>query len=178
MHVLVSMTRAEGTSWMGPQGRFTSHLVNDFVPDIPNKVAHICGPPAMMEAMTQLLIKLGMAPDKVKTEAFGAAPPKNKRNNPTLKENLSNESGFEVNFSKSQKIAIAQPDETVLDVAERLDIEIDSSCRSGTCGSCKTRLLKGNVEMDVEDGLEDEEKNQGYILACQSIPKTTLEVDA
>ena len=178
LHVLVSMTRAEGTSWMGPQGRFTSHLVNDFVPDIPNKVAHICGPPAMMEAMTQLLIKLGMAPDKVKTEAFGSAPPKNKRNKPTPKESLSNELGFEINFSKSQKIALAQPEETVLDVAERLDIEIDSSCRAGTCGSCKTRLLKGNVEMDVEDGLEDEEKNQGYILACQSIPKTTLEVDA
>ncbi len=177
LHVLVSMTRAEGTSWMGPQGRLTSQLVNDFVPDLPSKVAHICGPPAMMSAMTQLLLNLGMTPDRVKTEAFGSAPPKKKTVSATQLDNSNNNSGLEVNFLKSKKMTIAQPDETVLDVAERLNIEIDSSCRSGTCGSCKTKLLKGSVEMDIEDGLEGEEKNQGYILACQSIPRTPLEVD-
>lgn len=178
LHVLVSMTRAEGTSWMGPQGRFTSHLVNDFVPDLPSKVAHICGPPPMMEAMTQLLIQLGMAPDRVKTEAFGSAPPKKKQSDTLQPNSINTKIGFEVSFSKSNKSTIAEQDETVLDVAEKLDIEIDSSCRSGTCGSCKTKLIKGTVEMEVDDGLENEEKNQGYILACQSIPKTALEVDA
>ena len=178
LHVLVSMTRAEGTSWMGPQGRLTSQLINDFVPDLPAKTAHICGPTAMMEATTQTLVQLGMAADRVKSEAFGSAPPKRKPSDIPEGNKSSSKSGFEISFAKSQKKAIAQQDETVLDVAESLDVEIDSSCRSGTCGSCKVKLLKGTVDMDVDDGLEEQDRQQGYILACQSIPKTSVDVEA
>tara|TARA_R110001583_G_scaffold186189_3_gene346829 strand:+ start:4879 stop:6933 length:2055 start_codon:yes stop_codon:yes gene_type:complete len=178
LHVLVSMTRAEGTSWMGPQGRLTSQLISDFVPNLPAKTAHICGPPAMMEAMTQTLVTLGMAPARVKTEAFGSAPPKKKPSDIPESNKSSAQSGFEIRFAKSQKKAIAQQDETVLDVAEALDVEIESSCRSGTCGSCKIKLLEGVVDMDVDDGLEEDDKRQGYVLACQSIPKTSVVVEA
>ena len=60
LKVLVSMTQAEGTSWMGPQGRFSSAMINEFVPDIASKTAHICGPPAMMDATKKMLAELGM----------------------------------------------------------------------------------------------------------------------
>jgi len=70
------------------------------------------------------------------------------------------------------------PEETILEVAEELDVDIESSCRAGSCGSCKVKLLSGSVEMDVDDGLEDEDKAGGYILACQAIPSTPVEVEA
>ena len=69
-------------------------------------------------------------------------------------------------------------DETILDVADSLDIDIDNSCRAGSCGSCKVKLTKGAVEMDVDDGLEPQDKKEGYILACQAIPTSDVEVEA
>lgn len=192
LHVLVSMTRAEGTSWMGPQGRFTPQLVNDFVPDIAEKTAHICGPPPMMDAMKNMLIELGMAPDRVKSEGFGGAAPKKKdamQTKDVAPTAVSTEAkistieatttaGFEVSFTQSNKKAIAKPDETILDIAEALDVEIETSCRAGSCGTCKVKLVSGQVDIEVDDALEDDEKEQGYILACQSVPKTPVAIEA
>lgn len=188
LHVLVSMTRVEGTAWMGPQGRFTSQLVNDFVPELSEKTAHICGPPPMMDAMKNMLIELGMMPQRVKIEAFGGSSPVKKENKPqspimgNIDKNTSIKAeainnGFEVSFTQSNKHAKAAEGESILDVAENLDVDIDSSCRAGSCGSCKVKLLEGQVEMDVDDGLEEDDKENGYVLACQSIPKTPVKVE-
>ncbi|HIC72694.1 MAG TPA: 2Fe-2S iron-sulfur cluster binding domain-containing protein [Alphaproteobacteria bacterium] len=180
LHVLISMTRAEGTTWMGPQGRLTPSLIKDFVPDLVSKVAHICGPPPMMDAITNMLQELGMPKNSIKTEAFGSAPPKKKSTSPTVSSaKVSAEaSTHEVKFVASGKQGKSGPEETILDVAEALDVDIESSCRAGSCGSCKVKLLSGSVEMDVDDGLEDEDKAGGYILACQAIPSTPVEVEA
>lgn len=186
LHVLVSMTQAEGTSWMGPQGRFTPQLINGFVPDLPSKTAHICGPPPMMDAMKSMLGELGMAKDRIKIEGFGGTPPKKEQAPPIKKEQASPvkiegveaENGFEVNFVASHKKGIAIVGESILDLADTLDIDIDNSCRAGSCGSCKVKLIKGSVDMEIDDALEDDEKEQGYILACQSIPTTSVEVEA
>ncbi|HEV8065459.1 MAG TPA: 2Fe-2S iron-sulfur cluster-binding protein [Acidimicrobiales bacterium] len=46
------------------------------------------------------------------------------------------------------------------------------SCKSGACGTCRARLLEGQVEMDVVYALEPDEIEQGYVLMCQSHPST------
>ncbi|GAC23702.1 hypothetical protein GMES_1403 [Paraglaciecola mesophila KMM 241] len=178
LKVLVSMTQAEGTSWMGPQGRFSSAMINEFVPDIASKTAHICGPPAMMDATKKMLAELGMPDTHIKTEAFGAAKPKPAPVKPQLATNTNAGNNRQVRFSLSDVEAHAGPDETVLDVADGLDVDIENSCRAGSCGSCKVKLLRGDVDMEVDDGLEPEDKISGYILACQAIPKSDVEVEA
>ena len=60
------------------------------------------------------------------------------------------------------------------------DIDIPFSCQSGICSSCIGKLNEGKVEMEVNDGLSDEELENGYILICQSFPrseKITIEID-
>ena len=178
LKVLVSMTQAEGTSWMGPQGRFSSAMINEFVPDIASKTAHICGPPAMMDATKKMLAELGMPNTHIKTEAFGAAKPEPAPVKPQLATNTNAGDNRQVRFSLSDVEAHAGPDETVLDVADGLDVDIENSCRAGSCGSCKVKLLRGDVDMEVDDGLEPEDKLSGYILACQAIPKSDVEVEA
>ena len=67
------MTRAEGTTWMGPTGRLTKELLVQTVPDLPSRWIHLCGPPAMMDALRAILLDLGVPRGRIKTEAFGPA---------------------------------------------------------------------------------------------------------
>ncbi|WP_339674270.1 2Fe-2S iron-sulfur cluster-binding protein [Dasania marina] len=178
LHVLVSMTRVEGTSWMGPQGRFTPQLINDFVPDIATKEIHICGPQSMMDGVAAMLTELGVPQKLIQTEAFGAAPKVKKPPQPAGIVAPAAQTGFTAQFSESQKSALMGAGETLLEAAEAVDVEIENSCRAGSCGSCIVKLVSGEVSMEVDDGLGEDEKEQGYILACQAIPSTDVDVEA
>lgn len=71
-----------------------------------------------------------------------------------------------------------EPGETVLQAALRHGIEFPSSCRVGGCGTCKCRLTAGTVKELTETGylLTADEIDQGYILACQSVPRSDIGV--
>jgi ring-1,2-phenylacetyl-CoA epoxidase subunit PaaE len=69
-------------------------------------------------------------------------------------------------------------DETVLEAAARAGIELPFSCRAGVCSTCRTKVIRGAVEMAQNYALEDWELEQGYVLACQSRVKSpALELD-
>jgi ring-1,2-phenylacetyl-CoA epoxidase subunit PaaE len=69
-------------------------------------------------------------------------------------------------------------DEVVLDAAARAGLELPFSCRAGVCSTCRTKVVRGEVEMAQNYALEDWEVEQGYVLACQSRVKTpALELD-
>jgi ring-1,2-phenylacetyl-CoA epoxidase subunit PaaE len=63
-------------------------------------------------------------------------------------------------------------DTTILDAALKQGADLPFACKGGMCCTCKARLLEGEVSMDVHWGLEEEEIEKGYILTCQSHPKT------
>jgi ferredoxin-NADP reductase len=180
LHVVATMTRSDGTVWMGPKGRLTKELVAQSVPDLPTRRIHVCGPSAMMDATRVMLAELGVKPEQVWTEAFGPAEKKESRRSAvqTAMVEAPAETTPVVSFSISQKAAPLPPDTSVLEAAEHVGVSIDNSCRAGTCGLCKVRLLRGAVTMAVEDALSAEEKTQGIILACQAKSKTNIEVEA
>lgn len=74
-----------------------------------------------------------------------------------------------------------QPKETLLQAALRDGIAFPYSCRVGGCATCKCKLVHGKVKELTEASyvLSDAELDQGYILACQSVPQgdVTIEVD-
>jgi ferredoxin len=81
-------------------------------------------------------------------------------------------------FQASDTSAPVPTDATILDIADQLGVFIDSACRSGTCASCRVKLLSGNVSMAVDDALTDHDKVEGYILACQAKIHSDVRVDA
>lgn len=68
--------------------------------------------------------------------------------------------------------------QTILDAAFAAGIPYPHGCRSGRCGSCKSRLIEGAVELLQHSrfALTDEEKNDGFILACRALPQTDVTV--
>ncbi len=67
---------------------------------------------------------------------------------------------------------------SLLELAEEHGVDLESSCREGYCGSCKTRLLSGKVHMESTDGLEEEDVKQNMILPCSAVPRGDVVLDA
>lgn len=70
------------------------------------------------------------------------------------------------------------PEESILEGALRNNIKISSSCHSGSCGACKTKIIEGKaIQAEVKRiGLSKEELSQGYILTCISKPLTDMKL--
>jgi ring-1,2-phenylacetyl-CoA epoxidase subunit PaaE len=67
---------------------------------------------------------------------------------------------------------LAYEGESILDAALKEGADLPYACKGGVCTTCKAVLKEGEVEMDVNWGLEPEELKKGFILTCQSHPKT------
>lgn len=74
-----------------------------------------------------------------------------------------------------------EPDEMILDAAERAGVFMPYSCRSGTCRSCMTRVVGGIVEHDpayADDlAIDRHEMALGYRLLCSSFARSDVELD-
>lgn len=184
LHVFAAMERSPGTVWHGAVGPLTRDMLLSAVPDIARRRIHLCGPPAMMAAMKAELAELGVPEAQLHTEAFGPASlpidpveapdqPGNDASRmvqppaapPAPSTGVAEAS---VTFALSGVSAALAHDQTVLEAAEGVGVEIPYSCRSGDCGLCVTKLLDGEVTMANEAGLAPEDKANGYILACQA----------
>ncbi len=186
LRVVVTISRPEGTEWKGPTGRITKELITQSVPDLPTRYVHICGPVPMMESTKQMLAELGVPRERIKVEAFGPAAGKVERaaQKPAApptgggKVEAAAVALPTVTFSISDKSAPLPPDKVILEVAEDNGVDIDYSCRVGTCGVCRTKMTSGEVSMAVQEGLEPGDKEKGIILACQAKSTGNVTVEA
>ncbi len=186
LNVHISATRETEDTWTGLRGRFDKDKIKQCVPEIVSSLTHICGPNSMMEATKNILVELGVPQDQIQLEAFGGPSPSKKETPPqTISEPAVEPTviptaaeAASVTFKQSAKSAALPPDKVVLDVAEDLGVEIDYSCRDGSCGTCIVKLLSGEVTMECDDGLDPDEKAEGLILACQAKSNGNLIVDA
>lgn len=69
------------------------------------------------------------------------------------------------------------PGETILETLIKNNIDVPYSCQLGYCSVCKCRLESGETDIDDDSILTKKEKNDGYILACQSYPKSDVKID-
>jgi ring-1,2-phenylacetyl-CoA epoxidase subunit PaaE len=67
---------------------------------------------------------------------------------------------------------LAYNGQNILDAALQQGADLPFACKGGVCCTCRAKLMNGNVHMDVNYALEQEEVEQGFILTCQAHPTT------
>jgi ferredoxin-NADP reductase len=168
--VLLSKPDAD---WPGARGHVSREFISKNVPDLEGRVFFLCGPPPFMEAVKRILTDLGVAPDRIRQEVFGGAGAECK---PPLPQ--TSETGFTIEFASSGKTAAVLEAQSLLEAAAEAGVDIPSACRQGQCGTCKTRLLAGDVHMTAEQGLDPESKERGFVLTCVGHAMGNVRLDA
>jgi ferredoxin len=84
---------------------------------------------------------------------------------------------FTVTFTKQGRSIEVAGEQTVLGCAKKAGIKIPSSCATGLCGTCKSRLLSGEVAMNHNGGIRQREIDAGLFLPCCSKPLSDLVIE-
>jgi ferredoxin-NADP reductase len=168
-HVALSQPHAH---WAGPRGHVSREFIENTVADLAARDFFLCGPPAFMDAGRAILMGLGVKPERIMQESFGV-PASARVSTPAAPE-----TGTVVEFVRSAKTGTVCRGQTLLETAEEMGVAIPFSCRQGQCGTCKTKLLAGNVRMDAEQGLDDDSRAQGFVLTCVGHPDGAVQLDA
>jgi ferredoxin-NADP reductase len=169
-HVLLSQPQTE---WSGPRGHVSREFIENIVGDIGLPHFFLCGPPPFMEASHAILTGLGVKPERIMQESFGSSVPRCAQSvSPAA------ETGALIEFVRSGQTYAVRSGQTLLEAAEEHEVGIPSSCRQGQCGTCKTKLLAGNVQMDAEEGLDPESRAQGFVLTCVGHADGDVRLDA
>jgi len=170
-------------------GRLDAERVRQLARNLfrPQEVAEyfLCGPGDMIEQVGRALRELGVEPARLHAEHFtvatAAAPqgPAAAAEVPAAAPATAPAAGDEAEVTvimdgRRRTFEMRMNAETVLDAAARAGIELPFSCRAGVCSTCRTKVVRGAVEMAQNYALEEWELEQGYVLACQSHVKTPL----
>ena len=128
----------------------------------------------MIESVKGTLYQLGVVKDKVHFELFTA--PDQVQPTETLK---AEEESFEVMVSitldgNTVEFPMQSEKEAVLDAALKAGADLPFACKGGVCCTCRAKLIEGEVNMKVNYALEEDEVAAGYVLTCQSYPKTSI----
>ena len=141
----------------------------------------VCGPGEIGSSVPEALAALGVPAEKIRIERFTVASPAEMSAAPAAPAASAQSGQAQVTVTldgRRRAFTMRLEEETVLEAAERAGIDLPFSCRSGVCSTCRTKVVRGEVQMLQNYALEDWELEQGYVLACQSHCKSTvLELD-
>jgi ring-1,2-phenylacetyl-CoA epoxidase subunit PaaE len=154
-------------------GRLDGPRLRALVPlliDVP-AVDHwwLCGPFGMVVDATQVLGEFGVPPERIHRELFWVdeAPPEVVR-----EERAPDGPSSDVTVvldGRGTTVPVARGD-TVLEGAQRSRPDLPFACKGGVCGTCRARVLEGEVVMRRNFALEPAELAAGFVLTCQSMP--------
>lgn len=133
----------------------------------------ICGPEEMIFCVKDFLLGKGIPKKHVHFELF-TSPNQKAATQEIQKEEQGPKSRVTIILDgRSLDFDLNHEGENILDAAMRQGADLPYSCKGGVCSTCRAKLIEGEVDMEVNYALEDDEVKQGFILTCQSHPKTS-----
>ncbi len=167
-------------NWQGPSGLLNPEMLKKILAELPDwktdpTVYLMCGPEGMMNNVENTLTAFGISKDKIFKESFVSGTINKKEQIETAEEAKESLISHEVTViydGEEFKFSV-EPGKTILETALDLDIDLPYSCQSGLCTACRGKCLSGKVKLDEEEGLSEQELQEGYVLTCVGHPLTS-----
>lgn len=173
VHV-VHVLSGDAPDWQGERGFLSAELIKKYA--APDTTYFICGPQAMYLYLQKELQKLGAPKRRIRFEVFGQAKDITQFNGypQELKDKTFN---LTVRRGIHEDVIPAKATESLVVALERAGIRIETACRSGACGFCRTKVLSGSVYICPEnDGRRAADKDFGYVHTCAAYPTSDLTI--
>ena len=171
---IVHVLSGDEPDWQGERGFLSAEIIQKY--SAPDTTYFICGPQVMYRFLREELKKLDIPARRVRFEVFGQAK------DITTFEGYPQEMKDQV-FNLTVKRGIhedvipAKATESLVVALERAGIRIETGCRSGECGFCRTKVLSGSVYICPEnDGRRAADRDFGYVHACAAYPTSDVTI--
>jgi NADH oxidoreductase Hcr len=153
-----------------PVGRLSQERLETLCPDIAQRSVFTCGPTVFMQDVERYSAALGVDMAQFYQESFG-------QKTESAAEVDSEPRVFSVKVPKFGVETEIASGATLVDKLEEAGLPIIVACRSGVCGSCKCKVVSGEVTRTSRETLSDQDIEQGYVLACSTTVHSDVEVE-
>jgi ring-1,2-phenylacetyl-CoA epoxidase subunit PaaE len=137
---------------------------------------YICGPFQMNDEAEAALLAAGVSEDRIHVERFGVATPTGEPVGAVVHEAQPGDAEQAriviIRDGMRREIEFRKHQPSILDAASAAGMEVPFSCTSGVCGTCRAKLLEGQVRMERNFALDKAEVAGGFVLTCQAHPLT------
>lgn len=137
--------------------------------------AYVCGPFQMNDEAEAALLAAGVPEARIHIERFGV-PQKDGQVGAVVHEAQPGDAAQAkvviIRDGLQREIQFTREQPSILDAASAAGLEVPYSCTSGVCGTCRAKLVEGEVRMERNFALDKKEVAAGYVLTCQAHPVT------
>ena len=141
-----------------------------------NSINHffMCGPEDMIMSVKAFLIEKQIDPKHIHFELFTTGVQTKREDwRSAHSEDEGKMSTITIKVDdRTYDIKVAYSGENILDAALRSGADLPYACKGGVCCTCRAKVMEGEVAMEVNYALEPDEVENGFVLTCQSHPKT------
>lgn len=138
--------------------------------------AYICGPFQMNDEAEAALLAAGVPEDRIHIERFGIAQAGAGQVGAVVHQAQPGDAARAritiIRDGLQREIAFSREQASILDAASDAGMEVPFSCTSGVCGTCRAKLVEGQVRMERNFALDKKDVAAGYVLTCQAHPIT------
>ncbi len=134
----------------------------------------LCGPESMINSVSETLQDLGVAKDKIHFELFTSPAQSIAGKTKVGKESTKKiDSSITVILDGDEThFGLNSDGDSILDAALDAGADVPYACKGAVCCTCRAKVIEGEVEMEMNYALEDDEVEDGYVLTCQSHPRS------
>lgn len=138
--------------------------------------AYVCGPFQMNDEAQAALLAAGVPEERIHVERFGVALASATQVGAVVHQARPGDARQSrvtiVRDGLQREIAYTEGQPSILDAASAAGLEVPFSCTSGVCGTCRAKLMEGEVRMERNFALDKNEVAAGFVLTCQAHPLT------
>lgn len=170
---IYTLTRTSQPYKRGYIGHITQSMLAN-ITDLTQREVFFCGPEGLRQALKTMLLNLGLPASQFHFESFGVSALQ-----PQSRSAIKNSKKLNITFSSWHTEYQGNDGQTLLEQAELAGVNLPYSCRAGVCGTCKVKVVQGEVTHLLDmGGLAEDERQLGYVLACNCIPQSNLIIEA